>query len=188
MRLIVWMLMLPLLTACGWHLRGVTPLPKEYRVLHLQSQAGNYFNQQLRLQLTFNNVLLTEMAEDAPAILQVDAVDIEKRTLSVTSSGQVAEYELNGRVNARLLHIERNSEFPIQIKSRRRLNNDINNVVGTASEETKQRNELEKDLVGKLMRYLQKAKADAFIPLPADKTANQTISQPTSQTAGQSAP
>ena len=100
----------------------------------------------------------------------------------------MAEYELNGRVNARLLHIERNSEFPIQIKSRRRLNNDINNVVGTASEETKQRNELEKDLVGKLMRYLQKAKADAFIPLPADKTANQTISQPTSQTAGQSAP
>lgn len=167
MRIIVWMLMFSLLTACGWHLRGVTPLPKEYRVLYLQTQASNSFNQQLKLQLEFNNVLLTDMAADAPAILQVDAVDIEKRTLSVTSSGQVAEYELNGRLNARLLHLERNSELPLQIKSRRRLTNDINNVVGTASEEAKQRRELEKDLVGRLMRRLQKAKADAFIPLPA---------------------
>jgi len=165
MRLIVWTLMISMLTACGWHLRGVTPLPKEYRVLFLQSQASNSFNQQLKLQLEFNNVLLTEMAADAPAILQIEPAEIEKRTLSVTSSGQVAEYELNGRLDARLLHIERNSELPINIKSRRRLTNDINNVVGTAGEEARQRKELEKDLVRKLMRRLQKAQADAFIPL-----------------------
>ncbi len=167
MRLIIWTLMLSMLTACGWHLRGVTPLPKEYRILFLQSQASSRFNQQLKLQLEFNNVLLTDMAADAPAILQVDPVEIDKRTLSVTSSGQVAEYELNGRLSARLLHVERNSELPIQIKSRRRLTNDINNVVGTASEESSQIKELEKDMVRKLMRRLQRAQADAFIPRPA---------------------
>ena len=165
MRLIIWTLMLSMLTACGWHLRGVTPLPKEYRILYLQSQASPGFNQQLKLQLEFNDVLITELADNAPAILQIEAVDIEKRTLSVTSSGQVAEYELNGRLNARLLHVERNSVLPIQIKSRRRLTNDINNVVGTASEEANQLKELEKDLVRKLMRRLQSAQADAFIPV-----------------------
>lgn len=175
MRLIIWTLMLSMLTACGWHLRGVTPLPKEYRVLFLQSQAGNSFDQQLILQLEFNDVLLTQTAADAPAILQVNKVEIDKRTLSVSSSGQISEYELNGRLDARLIHIERNSELPIQVKSRRRLTNDINNVGGTASEEAVQLKEMEKDLVRKLMRRLQKAQADAFIAIPAAKPSSPQV-------------
>ena len=27
-----------LLTACGWHLRGVTPLPAEYKVMYVEGQ------------------------------------------------------------------------------------------------------------------------------------------------------
>lgn len=163
MRVIIWVLAFAMLTACGWHLRGVTPLPKEYRVLFLQSQGGSSFDQQLKLQLEFNNVLLTESADDAPAILQIDAVEIERRTLSVSSAGKVAEYELNGRLNARLLHLVRDSELDLQVKARRSFTNDINNVVGTAGEESKQKSELEKELVRKLMRRLQRASTNPDI-------------------------
>lgn len=168
MRTTVWILVFTMLTACGWHLRGVTPLPKEYRVLFLQSQGGNSFDQQLKLQLEFNNVLLTESAEDAPAILQIDAVEIDRRTLSVSSTGQVSEFELNGRLNARLLHLVRDSELDLQVKARRSFTNDINNVVGTAGEENKQKSDLEKELVRKLMRRLQRASTNPDIkPLVA---------------------
>lgn len=144
-----------LLTACGWHLRGVTPLPPEYRVMYLQSQASNSFNQQLKLQLEFNDVVLTASAEDAPAILRIEPVDIERRTLSVSSSGQVGEFELNGRLTAHILHIGRDTDVEIELKARRTLTNDVNNVVGTASAETQQRAELERELVNKLLRRLQ---------------------------------
>ncbi len=144
-----------LLTACGWHLRGVTPLPPEYRVMYLQSQASNSFNQQLKLQLEFNDVVLTASAEDAPAILRIEPVDIERRTLSVSSSGQVGEFELNGRLTAHILHIGRDTDVEIELKARRTLTNDVNNVVGTANAETQQRAELERELVNKLLRRLQ---------------------------------
>ncbi|MCA6061580.1 hypothetical protein HUF18_17505 [Thalassolituus sp. ST750PaO-4] len=144
-----------LLSACGWHLRGVTPLPPEYRVMYLQSQASNSFNQQLKLQLEFNDVVLTASAEDAPAILRIEPVDIERRTLSVSSSGQVGEFELNGRLTAHILHIGRDTDVEIELKARRTLTNDVNNVVGTASAESQQRAELERELVNKLLRRLQ---------------------------------
>lgn len=180
MRTTVWILALTMLSACGWHLRGVTPLPKEYRVLFLQSQGGSSFDQQLKLQLEFNNVLLTETAEDAPAILQVDSVEIERRTLSVSSTGQVSEFELNGRLNARLLHLTRDSELNIQVKARRSFTNDTNNVVGTAGEETKQKSELEKELVRKLMRRLQRASTNPDIKplLQPDDTSSATSNVP----------
>ncbi len=155
MRPLAWILTLSLLSACGWHLRGITPLPPEYRVMYLQSQASNSFNQQLKLLLEFNGVVLTASAEDAPAILRIEPVDIEQRTLSVSSSGQVGEFELNGRLTAHILHIGRDTDVEIELKARRTLTNDVNNVVGTASAEGQQRAELERELANKLLRRLQ---------------------------------
>ena len=155
MRLLSLLFALTLFSGCGWHLRGVMPLPPEYQVLYLQSQASASINQQLKLQLEFNGALLTERAEDAPAILKVDPVSIERRTLSVSSSGQVAEYELNGRLTATLINTGHDREIPLELKAHRILTNDENNVTGTASAEKLQRTEIERELVRKLLRRLQ---------------------------------
>ena len=161
MRIVAWILTVTLLAGCGWHLRGVMPLPAEYRVLHLQSQAGNSFDQQLRLQLQFNDVVLTDDAAAAQAVLSISELEIERRTLSVSSSGQVAEYELNGRLEARLQRNDRDGHVLIELRGRRYLTNDINNVTGTANSERLQRTELEKDLVRQLLRRLQRLNYDA---------------------------
>ena len=155
MRHLIFVLSLTLITSCGWHLRGVMPLPDSYQVLNLQSQAGNSFNQQLTLQLEFNGATLTSTTEDAQAILSIDPVDIEKRTLSVSSTGQIAEYELNARLNARVISVADGNETALEFKARRRLTNDVDNVVGTASAEREQRADIEKELVRKLLRRLQ---------------------------------
>lgn len=144
-----------LLSACGWQLRGVTPLPPEYRVLYLQSQASANFNRQLKLQLEFNKVLLTKEAVDAQATLTISPLEIERRTLSLTSNGQIAEFELNGLLTATLKRNDRDSDVTITLKGRRHLRNDINNVTGTANAEKQLLVDLEKDLVSKLLMRLQ---------------------------------
>lgn len=161
MRIVAWILTVTLLAGCGWQLRGVTPLPSEYRVLHLQSQAGNSFDQQLRLQLEFNDVLLADEAADAQAVLTVSALEIERRTLSINSSGQIGEYELNGRLEARLQRNDRDGFVLIELRGRRYLSNDVSNVVGTANSEQQQRADLERDMVRQLLRRLQRLNYDS---------------------------
>lgn len=158
MRLLIAVLLTLSLANCGWHLRGVMPLPEDYQVLFLNSSAGSQFDQQLKLQLQFNKVQLVDQAANAPAQLHIQPLLIERRTLSVASTGQVSEYELNARLNARLLHANNDTDLSIEVKARRLFRNDINNIIGTAGEEQKQRSELEKELARKLLRRLQKAR------------------------------
>lgn len=145
-----------LISACGWHLRGVAPLPPEFRVLFLESAAGNTFNQQLRLQLEFNKVLLTQSAEDAQATLTIKPLEIEKRTLALTTDGKIAEFEINAILTALLQRSGSDDEIQLEIKGRRHLRNDVNNSTATANAEKFLMSELEKDLVSKLMRRLQR--------------------------------
>ncbi len=169
MRLLSLLLSISILSGCGWHLRGVIPFPTEYKVLYLNSQASNSFNRQLTMQLEFNDVLLTDEASDAQAILSIKGLDIERRTLSLTSSGQVAEFELNGRLTATLKRNDRDSHVVVEVQSRRRVSNDINNVLGTATAEKQQLSELEKSLVNKLMLRLQRLNYDQESQSSAEK-------------------
>ncbi|WP_430460044.1 LPS assembly lipoprotein LptE [Thalassolituus sp. LLYu03] len=175
------LLTLTLLSGCGWHLRGVMPIPEQFKVLYLQSQAGNSFDRKLKLQLEFNGVTLTTAAEDGIAVLQIDTVQIEKRTLSVNSNGQVGEYELNGRLTARLLRAASDEEFPLELKARRLLTNDVNNVVGTASAEAQQRSDMESELVRKLLRQLQAIETQGKSLTPA---SDEAPDQPSQENAG----
>lgn len=156
LKLSITLLFSLLISACGWHLRGITPLPAEFRVLYLSSSANNSFNEQLKLQLKFNNVLLAENSEDAQAVLSIRPLEIEKRTLALTSNGQIAEFEINAILYASLQRNDSEHEIPIDIKGRRHLRNDVNNSTATANAEKYLMADLEKDLVNKLMRRLQR--------------------------------
>jgi LPS-assembly lipoprotein len=142
-------------SACGWQLRGVVVLPTSVQVMTLESQASNRFNQRLRQQLLFNGVTFPEDASEQVR-LQIEPIKIERLTLSVSSTGQAAEYELNAELNARLIDLENDIDISWNISGRRTFNNDVDSVIGTASEEKIQRQEIEDDLIRKLMIRLQK--------------------------------
>jgi|TARA_B110000008_G_scaffold122236_1_gene124695 LPS-assembly lipoprotein len=143
-------------TACGWQLRGMTQLPASVRVMTLESQANNRFTQRLKQQLVFNGVVFpTDSRANVRLILA--PVSIERLTLSVNSLGQAAEYELNAELKVRLVQLEEGTDTEWSLSGRRVFSNDINSVIATQSEETTQRQELENDLIRKLMNRLEKA-------------------------------
>ncbi|CCK77475.1 LPS-assembly lipoprotein [Oleispira antarctica RB-8] len=143
-------------TACGWQLRGITQLPASVQVMTLESQAGNRFTQRLKQQLTFNGVVFPSDGS-ANVRLMIAPISIERLTLSVNSRGQAAEYELNAELNVRLIQLEEGTDTQWIITGRRIFSNDINSVIATQSEEKIQREELENDLIRKLMNRLKKA-------------------------------
>lgn len=147
-----------LLTACGWHLRGVTPLPAEYKVLYVQGEEESALYHKLVQQLEFNNVLVTESLEDAPMLMTLEKYEVDKRTLAVDSNGRVSEYELNGLLIVILERQLTGEKIELEVTSRRTLANDINNVVATQTEETTLRNQIDSDLVNKLLRRMQSLK------------------------------
>ena len=147
-----------LLTACGWHLRGVTPLPAEYKVLYVQGEEESALYHKLVQQLEFNKVLVTEFLEDAPMLMTLEEYEVDKRTLAVDSSGRVSEYELNGLLIVILERQLTGEKVELEVTSRRTLANDINNVVATQTEETALRNQIDSDLVNKLLRRMQSLK------------------------------
>lgn len=143
-------------TACGWQLRGITQLPVSVQVMTLESQAGNRFTQRLKQQLTFNGVVFPSDGS-ANVRLMIAPISIERLTLSVNSRGQAAEYELNAELSVRLIQLEEGTDTQWIITGRRIFSNDINSVIATQSEEKIQREELENDLIRKLMNRLKKA-------------------------------
>jgi LPS-assembly lipoprotein len=145
-----------LTSACGWHLRGITQLPPSVQVMTLESQASNRFTQRLKQQLTFNGVVFPSDAS-ANVRLMIAPIAVKRLTLSVNSLGQAAEYELNAQLKVRLVQLEEGTDVEWQISGRRVFSNDINSVIATQSEEKTQRQELENELIRKLMNRLKKA-------------------------------
>lgn len=168
MRLALISLTLLAVSACGWHLRGVAPLPVSVQSMTISSQAGERFTQRLRQQLTFNGVTFPDNAS-ATVRLQVSPVRTERNSLSVNSSGQVAEYELNSKVAVQVTRLSDGVHTGWEISGRRVFTNDVNNVLATQNEEQIQRNELEDSLVRQLVRRLQKIK---FPSVAADEAEN----------------
>ena len=144
-----------LLSACGWHLRGVTPLPEGYRVLYIKGMENSALHQGLIEQLQFNGAVITARAADAPVIMTLSDYGVERRTLSVNSLGQVAEYEFNGRLTAHVDRIADDGHYEVTVTARRTLQNDVNNVVATQQEEQNVRAELDTELRNRLLRRLQ---------------------------------
>jgi outer membrane lipopolysaccharide assembly protein LptE/RlpB len=122
----------------------------------LESQASNRFTQRLKQQLSFNGVVFPSDAS-ANVRLIIAPIAVKRLTLAVNNLGQAAEYELNAQLKVRLIQLEEGTDVEWQISGRRVFSNDINSVIATQSEEKTQRQELENDLIRKLMNRLKKA-------------------------------
>ena len=104
--------------------------------------------------LRFNDVVVPERALDAPAQIEINEYSVERRTLTVNSVGQIAEYEFNALLDVTVIRGEETYQFVTE--SRRTLSNDVNNVVATQQEERQLRDALDSDLLSRLMRRLER--------------------------------
>ncbi|NRA70179.1 MAG: hypothetical protein HRU24_04085 [Gammaproteobacteria bacterium] len=115
-RLMIIILSATLLNGCGFRLKGDYQLPASLKQLHLQSpdQYGELTrlvkNKLRRYQVTLGD-------DPKLPVLQLDNDRLERGTLSLFSSGQVAEYELTYHLEYRLIHQDQQPQtFTIKLR------------------------------------------------------------------------
>lgn len=92
-----------LLTACGFHLRGVTRLPPTMKPLYVDCQAGIPFDlcKEVKSSLTRNGIQLAN-AKDHAYRFALTRIETDQRANAITQQATAAAYELRMRVWSKL--------------------------------------------------------------------------------------
>lgn len=84
-----------ILTACGFQFRGDYLLDDEFQTLYLSSSdVHGELTRLVKLSLTRNQIKVLKSSEKDIPELRILSDTLDRRTLSLFSNGQVAEYEL----------------------------------------------------------------------------------------------
>ncbi|MAD75340.1 MAG: hypothetical protein CML20_11220 [Rheinheimera sp.] len=141
-----------MLSSCGFHLRGNLPL-SQFPAIYVQSEAHSQLAQLLNQRLRQNSVqLLDSMQADAPTI-QLVSDTLERRTLSLFPSGQVAEYELIYKVSYYLIMPGQEPAFN-QFELYRDYQDDPNQALAKARELDLLLGELRQQAANRIIRQL----------------------------------
>lgn len=89
------------LSGCGFQLRGDYQLPQSLDTISLHSNVSKELKSQMEQRLVHSGITVSKSDSDYQLALRSD--QLERRTLSLFESGQVAEYELLYQVNYQLL-------------------------------------------------------------------------------------
>lgn len=174
-RLLISLLTITLLTACGWHLRGQANIPPALRILDVNMAKADFTTQKLlRNALKSNSVTISS---DASYQLQIVKEESKKRTLSVSASAKASEFELLQVLTFKLLNDEGQAlTTELEIKSYRTQQYDPDASAGKAQEEKQIRRELKRDNVNKLLLKLQATKVNQLKPILTTEEQNATRS------------
>lgn len=101
-RILIALLLLASLSACGYHLRGPQALP--FSTIYLNMNRYDTFTAALKRQIeTSGSTKVVDSAKEAEVQFFVARNDKEKYILSLTASGTVREYQLRQRFGFRVL-------------------------------------------------------------------------------------
>lgn len=116
----LWLLILFLLTACGFHLRGAFQLPDEMSVVYLSAKnRHSELLQDLQRTLKTNGSVVVDDAIKAKASLKIESEKQTERVISVDSHGLASEYELKFEVMYSLNIVSESELSTVRIKDRR---------------------------------------------------------------------
>ena len=151
-------ILLLLLTACGFHLRGQAGMP--FATLYLNAaNPGTPLISELRRNLEANNVTLVNTAEQADVVLNIVSEDSDKQILSLGGSGRVNEFKLRYRVSLRAYDLRQHDWIPAEnIVLSRDYSYDDTRVLAKEAEETLLIQSLRSDMVQQISRRLSRAK------------------------------
>tara|TARA_R110002126_G_scaffold97190_16_gene226782 strand:- start:297 stop:770 length:474 start_codon:yes stop_codon:yes gene_type:complete len=140
------------LTSCGFHLRGNLPL-SQFPAIFVQSEAHSELAKLLSERLRQNSVQLLDSEQtDAPTIQLINDT-LERRTLSLFPSGQVAEYELIYKVSYYLIMPGNEPAFN-QFELYRDYQDDPNQALAKARELDLLLSELRQQAANRIIRQL----------------------------------
>ncbi len=167
-KLITLLLTVTMVSACGWHLRGSLNLPSDLKAIHIsnQSQTDITLSELVRV-LGSNGIERAENLEQAQYSIRLSNEREERRSISVSSSGLVSEYELTHEVDYSIADADGNILAPLTTaRVIRSYNYDRNDVIAKNEEESLIRKEMRTQLAAQILNRLR------FLNKPATASSN----------------
>ncbi len=150
-----------LLSSCGFHLRGhnLKGAGFPFGSLYLKSAAPTPFISDLRSNLELYKIRLAATAADADLTLDIVSEASDKQILSLSGAGQVLEFQLRYRVSIRAYDKQMNEWLPAdEISLQRTLSYDAAQILAKEQEEGLLYRDMRSDAVQQVMRRLSRAK------------------------------
>lgn len=154
------LLLVLVLSACGFKLRGTFDAKLAFDSLHIALSETDDLHAALKRAIESGKTTrIVNDSKTAQAIFSVIGDSKQKNILSLSGTGRVKEFQLVRTFSFRL-HNSKGQNFlqPATIVVRRDMNFDDTLVLAKESEEAVLWRDIESDLVGQLMRRLTKAK------------------------------
>ncbi|UTH76191.1 LPS assembly lipoprotein LptE [Chromobacterium sp. IIBBL 290-4] len=170
-----------LLTACGFHLRGlggpIKPLP--FATLYLEA-GGKLIEPDLRTVLARQPKLtLMDSSKDAQAVLTLEAENQSKDILTINTGGRISEYQLTYSAQVRVSIGGVPIDPPMMVTVRRSMNYSDNQVLGKQQEEDLLWADARRDAAEQIVRRLAYLKAPAAEPAgPQSVKPANAVTQP----------
>jgi LPS-assembly lipoprotein len=143
------------LTACGFHRQGMTPIPPVLKQVYLESgDTFTDFQRDLRSALSNAGATLVERREQAGATLRIINDETGRRVLSVSARNTPREYEIFYTVTYSVIVDGREALEPQTLSLTRDYSFNEEALLAKEAEEDVLRRALARDLVGIVMRRL----------------------------------
>ena len=99
-----------LLSACGWRMRGKVNLP--YSKILISGVMTPEFKNDLQMVLKANDIQIVSQVKDAEVVLEIITEQNAKQVLSYNASGQITAYRIISRVAFKVFNINGIEIFP----------------------------------------------------------------------------
>jgi LPS-assembly lipoprotein len=156
MRGTILSLLIFLLTACGFHLRGSTIFPPEIQTIAIQTPAGSdLFRSRLQEALRGAGVQVVTQNAHPNLILSIKKETIEKIFSSVSSNVQSQNFILTYSIHYQLFNARLEPIFPLQILPvTRRYDENANQILASTHEEDRLIEEMKMEALQQLIARL----------------------------------
>ena len=149
----ITLLMLLMITSCGFHLRGMTEI--SFKTISLEGKELS-FTKNLKKTLASNKVSIILPTENPELRIELLGEESEKRILSLSGQGLVREFEIFYRVRYRIKTID--SETWSQeniIETRRDFTFSDSNLIGKEEEERQLNESMRNEAITNLFNQIQ---------------------------------
>ncbi len=156
-RLALLTVLVMMLTACGFQLRGSVELPAHLSPMQLDGlKPHEPLREELAGLLANGGVIMTDNDKKAASRLRILGHHNRRRVLSVDNRGRAAEYLLQEEIRFTLLDAAGKAIIPEQtLTVERSYVHSVNQVLGKQNEQAMLREEMRRDLAGRIITRLR---------------------------------
>ncbi len=152
------LLMVLLLSACGYHLKSQVNLDAEYNKTYLQHAISAPLYRPLAVALSNQGIKLVEEAGEATAKIVIIKDNLTKQIQSIGTNNRVQEYRLDYELSFMVEYLDRVKMTERSLSLSRDYSFDIGQISGTQAEEQVLRQQMYQDMAQMIIRAIANQK------------------------------